>query len=178
MKTLLHVGCGHAQKENVPVLQFQEWNHVRVDIDESVKPDVRDDIRFLYKFENESVDGVFSSHNLEHLESEDVPLALRTFWRVLKPGGMLFIMVPDFRLACEWVAKGKGDEIIYASPAGPITPMDMIFGYRRWTRQNEWQRHRTGYTVESLRALISDAGFAIHESKTGEGFDIIGFGEK
>lgn len=174
MKTLLHVGCGHSQKEHVPVEDFRTWNHVRVDIDESVNPDVIDDIRELRQFENESVQGVFSSHNLEHLEDEEVALALRQFWRVLAPDGILFVMVPDFRLACEWVARGDGEKVIYVSPAGPICPIDMIFGFRPWTVSNHWQRHRTGFSVESLRRKLNDAGFAQVHVQTGLGFDIIG----
>lgn len=159
-------------------MQFQDWNQVRVDIDPRVFPDEVDDIRCLSKFDNESVDGVFSSHNLEHLDEQDVPLALRTFWRVLKPSGILFLMVPDFRLACEWVANGKGEETIYTSPAGPICPLDMIFGYRAWTKGNEWQRHKTGFTVERLSRMLGDAGFSIRNVQTGQGFDLIGVGEK
>lgn len=178
MKTLLHVGCGHAQKEHVPVAQFQDWNHVRVDIDPKVRPDVIDDIRTLETVENESVDGVFSSHNLEHLEAEDLPLALRTFWRVLKPGGICVILVPDLELACAEVAKGNGDVTIYESPAGPICPIDMIYGYRPWTRDNPWQRHRNGFTVASLRAALSNAGFALVNVCKGQLFDIIGVADK
>lgn len=166
------------QKEHVPVTDFAEFNHVRVDIDPSVNPDVIDDIRELKEFENESVHAVFSSHNIEHLEDQDVALALRTFWRVLVPTGIVFLMVPDFRLACEWVAQGKGEEQIYLSGAGPICPMDMIFGYRPWTVANPWQRHRTGFTVDSLRRKLSDAGFAKVDVREGPQFDIIAVAEK
>lgn len=176
IKTVLHVGCGGSR--DIPVLQFQDYRQIRVDIDPTVFPDEVDDIRTLAKFENESADGIFSSHNLEHLDEQDVPLALRTFWRVLKPGGVAFLMVPDFRLACEWVADGRGEEIVYESPAGPICPLDMIFGYRAWTRGNEWQRHKTGFTVERLTAKLGDAGFAISHVQVGQGFDLIAVAEK
>lgn len=178
MKTLLHVGCGPAREEHVNVLQFAEYRHIRVDIDGRVNPDVIDDIRTLSEFENESVDGVFSSHNLEHLEEADVSLALRTFWRVLKPGGIVFLLVPDFRLACEWVGAGKGEETIYVSGAGPITPLDMIFGFRPWTLTNHWQKHRTGFTLSRLNRALSSAGFPLVHVKQGEMFDLVAIGEK
>ena len=175
MSLLLHVGCGH--ERGVPVAQFQDWEQIRVDIDPTVGPDVVDDIRELSQFGNESADAVYSSHNLEHLSELEVPLALSSFCRVLRPGGIAFIMVPDFRLACEWVSKGKGEDVIYNSPAGPITPVDMIFGYRPWSA-NEWQRHRTGFTVSSLRTRMFSAGFRRVSVTEGQGFDIIGVGDK
>jgi predicted SAM-dependent methyltransferase len=35
---------------------------------------------------SESVDAIFSSHNIEHLYPHEVPVALAEFIRVLKPG--------------------------------------------------------------------------------------------
>lgn len=43
---------------------------------------------------NDCNDFVYSSHCLEHLT--DVPLALKNWVRILKPGGFLYIVVPDF----------------------------------------------------------------------------------
>ena len=177
-KVLLHVGCGHSQYEHVHVSDFREYRHIRVDIDPRVQPDVIDDIRTLAHFENESADAVFSSHNLEHLDEDDVVLALRTFWRVLKPDGVAFLMVPDFRLACEWIGAGRADETVYISPAGPITPLDMVFGFRPWTKENEWQRHRTGFTLQRLNRALAAAGFKKYYSQQGAAFDLISVGEK
>jgi SAM-dependent methyltransferase len=41
-------------------------------------------------------DFVYSSHCLEHLP--DVPDALRNWCRILKPGGCLYVTVPDYQL--------------------------------------------------------------------------------
>lgn len=50
----------------------------------------------LEGIESQSFDFVYSSHCLEHLDS--VQLALSNWIRVLKPGGYLYITVPDFSL--------------------------------------------------------------------------------
>lgn len=45
---------------------------------------------------DESYDFVYSSHCLEHMP--DVELALTNWVRILKPGGILYVVVPDFNL--------------------------------------------------------------------------------
>ncbi len=160
MKKLLHVGSGPAGNEAVHHLfRGSNWEHVRVDIDPDVKPDVVDDIRTLKNFENASADGVYSSHNLEHLHFNDVHVALKTFYRVLKPGGRVFITMPDLALACQFIASGDPFTILYHSPAGPITPIDVVFGYRPWTYNNPHQQHRCGFTKDVLEQLLFDCGF-------------------
>jgi predicted SAM-dependent methyltransferase len=48
-----------------------------------------------------SADGVFCSHTLEHLSSQDVDRALQEALRILKPGGVFRIVVPDLRWRAE-----------------------------------------------------------------------------
>lgn len=51
------------------------------------------DAQLLETIENETYDFVYSSHCLEHMR--DPIIALMNWWRVLKPGGYLFVVVPD-----------------------------------------------------------------------------------
>lgn len=174
-KVLLHVGCGGAGREAVAVDLFQkeEWCHVRLDIDVNVQPDVVDDIRYLQNVADESVDGIYSSHNLEHLHPYDLPLALQAFRRVLKKGGVIVCLVPDFQLACERVAEGN-TEPVYVSPAGPIYAMDMIFGYRRYTKDNPFQMHRNGFTPQYMNNILATHEFRdIVVSRRPELYDIV-----
>ncbi|HOZ80589.1 MAG TPA: methyltransferase domain-containing protein, partial [Ferruginibacter sp.] len=46
-----------------------------------------------------SCDGVYCSHTLEHLSLEDFRLSLRNTWRILKPGGIFRCVVPDLEIA-------------------------------------------------------------------------------
>lgn len=54
------------------------------------------DAEFLEGLRGDAYDFVYSSHCLEHLGS--VETALRNWVRVLKPGGFLYLTVPDFTL--------------------------------------------------------------------------------
>jgi SAM-dependent methyltransferase len=51
---------------------------------------------YLSIIDDGTYDFVYSSHCLEHMP--DVPLAIRHWARVLKPGGILYITVPDWML--------------------------------------------------------------------------------
>lgn len=57
-----------------------------------MKPDVVSSCEKLSIFGSASVDWVFSSHLLEHIQ--DTGAALREWWRVIKPGGFLILYLP------------------------------------------------------------------------------------
>lgn len=58
---------------------------------------------------DESFDFVYSSHCLEHMRS--VQGALAAWVRILKPGGALYVAVPDFELfeQRQWPSRKNGD---------------------------------------------------------------------
>jgi len=49
-------------------------------------------------FSDASFDGVYHSHLLEHMDREVAPMLLRECLRVLKPGAILRVVVPDLEL--------------------------------------------------------------------------------
>ena len=129
MKTFLHVGCGPKRKDRTTA-GFAEWSELRFDIDESVQPDLVGTMTDMSSVSTESVDAVFSSHNIEHLYPHEVPVALSEFLRVLKPDGFAVITCPDLQAVCALVAEDKLTEPAYTSPAGLIAPLDILYGHR------------------------------------------------
>ena len=93
MKTFLHVGCGPKRKDRT-TSGFADWNELRFDINEFVQPDLVGTMTDMSSVSTESVDAVFSSHNIEHLYPHEVPVALSEFLRVLKPDGFALITCP------------------------------------------------------------------------------------
>jgi len=98
---------------------------------------------------------------LAPLRAHEVPLALAEFKRVLKPGGFALITLPELEAVASLVLDQGLDEVAYVSPAGPITPRDMIFGHSpSVTRGQFYMAHKTGFTSASLGRQLADAGFA------------------
>lgn len=162
MQTFLHVGCGPKRKDRTTAaFNTPEWNEVRLDIDQSVSPDITGTMTDMSKVADASVDAVFSSHNIEHLYPHEVPLALKEFLRVLRPDGFLVVTCPDLQSVCALVAEDKLTEPAYDSPAGPITPLDILYGHRPPMAQgNLYMAHRCGFTRKVLTGTLQACGFA------------------
>jgi predicted SAM-dependent methyltransferase len=159
MKTFLHVGCGPKHKDRTTA-GFADWNELRFDIDESVTPDLVGTMTDMSSVSSESVDAVFSSHNIEHLYPHEVPLALAEFLRVLKSDGIAVITCPDLKSVCALIAEDKLTEAAYTSPAGPIAPIDILYGLRSSMAQgNLYMAHRCGFTQKVLSATLQASGF-------------------
>jgi predicted SAM-dependent methyltransferase len=89
-----------------------------------------------------------------------VPLALAEFLRVLKPNGIAVITCPDLKSVCALIAEDKLTEAAYTSPAGPIAPIDILYGLRTSMAQgNLYMAHRCGFTQKVLDATLIAVGF-------------------
>ncbi|MGV6875752.1 class I SAM-dependent methyltransferase [Pseudochelatococcus sp. B33] len=175
-KTVLNVGSGlWAPHKLHAFFRSGHWNEVRVDIDVRVRPDVVADVTDLSAFGDGSVDAVWSSHNLEHLHDHQVPLALREFLRVLRGDGLVLLTMPDLQAVAEMIAAGQCEEVAYESPAGPITPLDMVYGHRpSIAAGNVHMVHRTGFTRARLRRMLAEAGFTRNHVFRGRNMDLWG----
>jgi len=160
--TVLHVGCGAPNPEKLPApFRGESWREIRFDIDPAVRPDVTGTMTDMSSFADGSVDAVYSSHNLEHLYVQEIPLALKEFIRVLKRSGFALITCPDLQSVATLVADDKLIEPAYTSPAGPIAPFDMIYGHRAsLMKGNLHMAHRSGFTARLLAVTLREIGFA------------------
>ncbi|MFZ2124787.1 class I SAM-dependent methyltransferase [Rhodoferax sp.] len=167
MKTFLHIGCGPKRKgQTTRGFDTPDWNEIRLDIDESVEPDVTGTMTDLSAVASASVDAIFSSHNIEHLYPHEVPVARREFLRVLKPEGFFVVTCPDLQSVCALVAQDKLTDPAYTAPAGPIAPLDILYGHRpAMARGNLFMAHRCGFTQKLLVGTLQAAGFAAVASK-------------
>jgi len=162
MPTFLHVGCGPKRKDRTTSgFNTPEWTELRLDIDASVQPDIVGTMLDMSAVPTASVDAVFSSHNIEHLYPHEVPLALAEFKRVLRPDGFVVVTCPDLQSVCALIADDKLTEPAYTAPAGPIAPIDILYGHRPpMARGNLYMAHRCGFTQRVLAATLQAAGFA------------------
>jgi predicted SAM-dependent methyltransferase len=97
-------------------------------------------------------DGVFSEHVLEHLPLAGGLNLLREAHRVLRPGALVRIGVPDGRRLLEsYVADGRGfiDETRPGRPT-PMVAVNELFS---------WYRHCFMYDARTLTLALEAAGF-------------------
>lgn len=162
-RQVLHVGCGtYSPAKLHTAFHGEDWREVRLDIDPTVKPDIVASITDMHGVPSGEYDAVFSSHNLEHLYAHEVPLALREFRRVLKPEGITLVTMPDLQEIGRLLANGGLGDTAYVSGAGPIAPLDMLYGLRTaMAAGNLFMAHRTGFTGKTLIAAFQEAGFAM-----------------
>ncbi len=160
-KKFLHVGCGQNTKEKTtPVFNTNEWEEVRLDIDENLKPDIIASLTDMSSVEDASYDAVYSSHNIEHVYPYEVNIALKEMYRVLNDTGFVVITCPDIQEVSKFIADDKFTEPLYESPAGPISPVDIVYGHRRALSEGKhYMAHKTGFTAKVLAGELSRAGF-------------------
>ena len=166
-QTFLHIGCGPKRKDQTTRgFNTPDWIEQRLDIDQSVNPDIVGTMTDMAAVADESVDAIFSSHNIEHLYPHEVPIALAEFLRVLKPDGFVVITCPDLQSVCKLVAEDKLTEPAYVAPAGPIAPLDILYGHRPpMARGNLYMAHRCGFTQKVLVGTLQASGFKMVASK-------------
>lgn len=137
------------------------WSELRLDIEPAVKPDIIGTITDMSAVADGVMDAVYSSHNIEHVYSFEVVPAMKEFRRVLNDDGFAVITCPDIQEVAKHVAENRLTEPLYVAPAGPITPLDIMFGHIRAVERGEfYMAHKTGFTLDRLMSCLRDAGFA------------------
>lgn len=89
-----------------------------------------------------SVEEIRASHVLEHFPHGEIPAVLAEWVRVLKPGGLLKIAVPDF----QWIV---------ANANRTDLPIE---GFLMGGQTDESDYHKSIFTDQKLRRLMTNAG--------------------
>jgi predicted SAM-dependent methyltransferase len=146
----LHLGSGGQPKEGwVNVDLFAESADVHLD--------VREDL----PFSDNSAAFVYSEHLFEHLDYPvDAQHLLAEIRRVLKPGGILSMVVPHFGKALQ--AYASGDECFFTGPDRVRSYLQrehptLMHHVNYWFRQDG--HHRYAYDAETFIQVLTNAGF-------------------
>lgn len=105
----------------------------------------------LSHFADASFEALYASHVLEHFDFRDELVPVLHGWRrVLRPGGTLYISVPDLERLCQiYVAPER-------TPAERFRIMTMIFG----SHVDHYDYHMAGLDEHYLAGCLAQAGFA------------------
>lgn len=136
-KLCLHLGCGEVDAPgfvNIDAIPHPHVHYVRA-------------IDNLRIFRNDSANFIYASHCLEHFSHREVLFVLEEWHRVLKPGGILCLSVPDFELMLDiYFDNNKSTDSIIAPLMGG--------------QDYKYNFHKTVFNHESLSALLLQAGFS------------------
>lgn len=162
---ILHVGCGG---DSLP--EYLVGEETRLDVDPAWDPDVRASMTAMGDVG--PFDVVYCAHALEHLPPHQVGTALREFLRVLAPGGYALIFVPDLEDV------RPTEDVLFTAPAGPITGLDLIYGFRSKLEEMPFMSHRTGFTLATMTHALKAAGFSTVDVKRLDCFNLMAVGIK
>ncbi|MCX6003853.1 MAG: methyltransferase domain-containing protein [Chloroflexi bacterium] len=137
----LHLGCG---KRYIP-------GFIHIDLDKFPHIDYQSDVANLPMFANGSVDLIYSSHTLEYFDRVEVQDVLKEWHRVLKPGGIVRVAVPDFEALIK-VYQRYGD---LGKIIGPLYGRIII----KTPDGEKRVYHKTVYDFSSLKGILELAGF-------------------
>lgn len=134
----LHLGCG---KRYIP-------GFVHLDSVPAPHLDHVQDLRKLPQFTDGSAELIYACQVIEYFDREEIVDVLAEWRRVLIPGGILRLSVPNFEVISRLYSAGLELEWFLGTLYGKIS--DGSGGY---------QYHRTTYDEQSLRKLLLNSGF-------------------
>lgn len=138
MNMKLHLGCG---RRFIP-------GFVHVDVAAYPHVDHRAPAEDLSFATDGSAELIYASHLLEHYARDEFKGALREWWRVLRPGGVLRLAVPDFE-ACAGIYYERGLE------DGLNGLVGLICGGQR----DRFDFHKMIFDEKLLSAALIEVGF-------------------
>jgi predicted SAM-dependent methyltransferase len=107
------------------------------------------DCRDLGRFADGSIETIYASHVLEHVEQKGILPTLKEWHRVLEPGGTVMLSVPDLETLCR----------LFLDPRLGMPErfhvMRMMFG----GQVDAHDLHLIGLSWEFLGAYLNEAGF-------------------
>jgi SAM-dependent methyltransferase len=167
-RTVLSVGAGTQELEQ---WVGEGYKIVRLDIEPRTNPDVLASMTDMGDIGTYNV--VFCCHALEHLYPHEVTQAVKEFYRVLKPGGKVIILVPDLEDV------RPTEEALYRSDCGPISGLHLYYGDPQQIADGfSYMAHHCGFVETTLKNALALAPFEFIETKRLPNYNLLGVGRK
>ncbi|WP_052595839.1 methyltransferase domain-containing protein [Aureispira sp. CCB-QB1] len=118
-------------------------------------------------FESGTVDEVYSRHVVEHFTLKEFLKVLAEWNRVLKTGGVVYIICPNLLWHLQQIISGSHASF-YSKTSGSndrFWGMGSLFGWQ----QDEYDVHKFGYYFELMKDILIDFGFTQVEDLTNTG---------
>ncbi len=160
---LLNIGAGN---EPLNVAALANYKELRYDNDTASRPDILGDIATMQMIPAQSVDVLWASHIIEHVFYGELPGVFGEMKRILKKDGCAILITPNLGSLGPYM-EDRIDETVYTTSAGPIAPLDMIYGYRGFTsRGMTGMMHKIGFNARFLHTTLNMFGIKNRIYKT------------
>lgn len=158
----LNVGCGYGWHED-------GWTGIDWDVTSSSWKNGQESPNYVninilegLPYENNSVDIIYSSHTLEHFTRLESAIVLKEFNRILKPDGILSLIVPDMDVFLEKYYQRDESflnmpDIIGGIPTDNLTDNFLMNFYSDPSFNNTC--HKYAYNFENLSNILLEFGF-------------------
>jgi len=117
------------------------------------------DLRNGVPASDNSLELVYHSHMLEHLSYQEAIVLIGECFRVLRPGGMMRVLVPDLEL---WIRAYVNNDTFFFDQYrryGGIDPKTHTTKAAVFMGMLHNHEHKCGYDFESLKWLVEYIGF-------------------
>jgi predicted SAM-dependent methyltransferase len=161
---LLNVGCGAVRPPEPWVNLDDLWSILKSGTPErdnlNKEPNYRNhrlSKESFMPFQNDHFEAVLVSHVVEHFDCQEASHILFDCRRVLKPGGLLVVSVPDAAYFMSVYDQDTPDKAVelFGEPICPAEPWHKsFFDYALWFNQ-----HRQILTMPALECHLIRAGF-------------------
>jgi predicted SAM-dependent methyltransferase len=160
MKRLLHLGCGPIRIQSHGQVSWINADKEQNDSVERPASLTMDCLEVADHFGENYADGIFTCHMIEHLDypKETVRFFEQAF-KVLKPGGVLRVVVPDLTLIARAYTAGSDLKFIYGTEGKWFYHKENSTAERFHFFMHAWE-HRMVFNKPLLRELMTDAGFS------------------
>lgn len=157
-KNYINLGSAHLTANNFINIDFFFF---------SKELDYTADLRFPLKIDDQCIEGIFCEHTFEHLTYENNKMLFKECYRILKPGGIIRIILPDVSLFInnythnniEWFK--RWEETMFTTSIDPKrakrklqTPIEAI------SFITQEYGHRSAWDFEALKIYLENAGFS------------------
>ncbi len=134
----LHLGCGKRNFPGFVNVDIASWPHVQ-------HVGKMQDLSFA---DNETADLIYCSHGFQYLDRDEAAGVLIEWRRVLRPGGILRLAVPDFEAICQLYLERRSIQEVLGPVFGKIPGPDGFL------------YHRTAWDFDSLKKRLLDSNFS------------------
>lgn len=145
----LNIGCGTDYKVG--------WVNIDNNTDSNIEElDVHWDLRNPLPINDDSIDFIFNEHFIEHLTVEESRITIADMMRVLKPGGVMRIAMPDLEdVVNHYLNVPLGEDKVIKD-----FKLDFIQTRAEWINMSfRWWDHKWLYDWEELVRRLKEVGY-------------------